>query len=89
MEEEHEPECGYREVGCLHSVCGRMSFRSLKESHLAEHGVGASQWRAYWELGLLLRKITLGADTFYARAWFSADDRFVFTSVQGRTMLTI
>ena len=88
MEEDHEPECGYREVSCLHSVCGRMSFKKLKESHVAEHGVGSSQysqWDAYWELGLLLRRFTLGADTFYARAWFSADDRYIFTSVQGRT----
>ena len=83
MEEDHEPECNYREVCCLHSVCGQMSFKKLKESHILEHGVGSSQWSAYWELGLLLRRFIVGADTFYARAWFSADDRYIFTSVQG------
>ena len=59
-----------------------MSFKHLKESHIEDHGVGKSEWKAYWECGILLRRFTLGADAFYARTWFSADDGHIFTSVQ-------
>ena len=61
-----------------------MSFKNLKESHVEEHGVGSSQWKAFWDLGILLMKFTIGGDTFYARTWFSADESYIFTSVQGR-----